>query len=236
MAKKDIKNTEDTIDEEIIYEEETIDESPSTQGSPTFFDKYKNIILGATAFIAVAAIAFMWFQGDQAKKSIEANDAMVRAVQYFEADSTRLALAGDGQFEGFLDIIDDFGGTPPGNLANYYAGVCYLKLGQVEMAIDYLQDFKKGDDMVAAAAYASLGFAYEELQDFGKAAGFYEKASKTPEENAYTTPFYLMDAGRNYESGGDTGKALDIYKKIKKKYPLSDEGRQADKYIARLES
>ncbi|MCB9231851.1 MAG: tetratricopeptide repeat protein [Bacteroidia bacterium] len=236
MAKKDKINKEELVDEEIVYEEEIIKGSSSSQAPLTFFEKYKNIIFGVAAVVAVGFIGYMWFNSNREEKTVEANDAMVRAVMYFEADSTRLALEGDGQNSGFLDIIDDFGGTAPGNLANYYAGICYLKRGQIEQAIEYLEDFSKGDDMVAASAYASLGYAYEELQEFEKAASFYEKASRLPEENGSTTPFYLMDAARNYESAGDNGKALEIYQKIKKKFPLSDEGQKVDKYIARLES
>src|SRR6056297_3658469 len=43
------------------------------------------------------------------------------AEQYFAKDSFRLALEGDGVNYGFLDIIDNYGSTPQGNLAKYYS-------------------------------------------------------------------------------------------------------------------
>jgi hypothetical protein len=54
---------------------------------------------------------------------------MFQAVRYFESDSLNLALNGDGNNLGFLQIVEDYSGTKAGNLANYYAGVIYLKQG-----------------------------------------------------------------------------------------------------------
>jgi len=57
---------------------------------------------------------------------------MFMAQKYFEQDSIRKALNGDGQYLGFLAIIDEYGMTKSSNLSHYYAGMCYLKLGQFE--------------------------------------------------------------------------------------------------------
>ena len=52
--------------------------------------------------------------------------------------------------------------------------------------------------------------------------------------NSFTTPIYLLKAGRMQESMGNKEKALAIYKSIKDKYGDSNEGRLVEKYIARL--
>lgn len=90
--------------------------------------------------------------------------------------------------------------------------------------------------MISAAAYAALGFAYEQQNSFAEAAGQYELASRTPAENDFSTPFYLMHAARNHESAGDAEAALNIYKRIKNEFPLSDQAKDGsiDKYIAKL--
>jgi TolA-binding protein len=46
---------------------------------------------------------------------------------------------------------------------------------------------------------------------------------------------YLMKAGNLYETMGKYEDALKVYQTVKKKYPESNEGRQIDKYIARVE-
>src|SRR5579863_5069996 len=56
--------------------------------------------------------------------------AMFRAEHYYQMDSARLALNGDpGGSYGFLKVIARYGGTRAANLASFYAGSCYLKLG-----------------------------------------------------------------------------------------------------------
>ena len=49
---------------------------------------------------------------------------------------------------GFTDIADEFRGTKAGNLANYYAGISYLKLKKYEEAIEYLSNFNSDDELI----------------------------------------------------------------------------------------
>ncbi|MFX5999199.1 hypothetical protein ABTF05_22725, partial [Acinetobacter baumannii] len=70
-----------------------------------------------------------------------AADALFKAQQYFAIDSLNLVLNGDGQNKGALYVIKNYGGTKAANLAHYYAGVSYLKLGDFNNAVKYLKDF-----------------------------------------------------------------------------------------------
>ena len=169
-------------------------------------------------------------------KEGKAQSDMFMAEKYFEQDSFRLALEGDGVYApGFLDIIDDYAGTKTANLAKYYAGISYLRLGEFEDAIDFLEDFDGNDRMVSIVALGATGDAYSELGEYEKAATFYEKASGL-NENELLTPIYLFKAGLVYEEMGNSKKALDNYKKIKSDYPNSEEGKTIDRYIAAIEA
>ena len=53
--------------------------------------------------------------------------------------------------------------------------------------------------------------------------------------NDLTTPIYMQKAASVLETLGDLEEALKIYKQIKTDYPNSTEGRNIDKYIARVE-
>ncbi len=44
---------------------------------------------------------------------------MFKAEEYYRMDSLNLALNGDGQNLGFLKVIDRYGGTDAGNLADF---------------------------------------------------------------------------------------------------------------------
>lgn len=167
-------------------------------------------------------------------KEKEAQSQMWMAEQYFARDSFNLALNGDGNYLGFLDIIEEYGITKSANLANYYAGISYLHLGEFETAIEYLKQFESDDKMVAPVAYGAIGDAYVELEDLDEALIFYKKAVNSS-ENEFTTPIYLMKVGFVHEQNGDYDKALEAYKRIEKEFPNTAEGRQIEKYIARVE-
>ncbi len=156
---------------------------------------------------------------------------MFMAEMYFEQDSLSRALNGDGQYPGFLEIIDQYGLTKSANLATYYAGISYLKLGDFEQAIKYLKDFDGDDKVAGPMATGAIGDAYMEMDNLDKAIGYYIDAADQS-DNELTAPLFLMKAGTACEIQGNYRKALELYKRIKKNYPRSFEGTQIDKYIS----
>ena len=165
-------------------------------------------------------------------KEQEAQTQIFMAENYFEKDSFNLALNGDGNYLGVLDIIDNYKVTKTGKLAYYYAGISYLHLGQYENAIEYLQKFKSKDDMILPIAIGAMGDAYSELEDFDKAISQYIKAANI-NENIFLTPIYLQKAGELLEEQEKPAQALEHYERIKIDFPDSNEAREIDKYISR---
>jgi tetratricopeptide (TPR) repeat protein len=165
----------------------------------------------------------------------EAQVQIFMAEKYFESDSLNRALYGDGNNMGFLDIIDEFGSTKSGNLAKYYAGVSFLKQGEFNEAIKYLNKFKGRDKIVASLAIGANADAHLELNEITKAADLYLKASQK-NSNELTTPMMLFKAGRAYELDNNFKKAAEMYEKIQKEYPSSSEGRNIEKYLARAKA
>lgn len=162
----------------------------------------------------------------------EAWEESYKAEFYFERDSFSLALYGDGFFPGFLDIIDDYGRTPAGNAARYYAGVCYMRLGDYDEAIRHLDRFKSSDPMVGAMAIAIHGDALVELGNPEKGLEKYLEAEKHA-SNEFLSPNFIMKAAAIYEELGDFEAALDLYKRIKTEYHGSSEQQEIEKYIQR---
>lgn len=164
--------------------------------------------------------------------TIEAQDQMFAAQKYFEADSLDKALYGDGNSLGFIDIADEYSMTAPGNLANYYAGISFLKKGDFDQAIDFLGSFDGDDHVIAAMATGAIGDAYLEKGDNSKAIAYYLEAANR-EDNTFTTPLFLFKAAQVHEIDLDFEDALRVYTRIKKNYAVSAEGKNIDKYIAR---
>jgi tetratricopeptide (TPR) repeat protein len=243
MAKnkaKTKKTDDEYIDQdEVIYEEEVGSKEghPRGEHKVSFLKKNQNVLIGGGVAILAVIMFFVIQNRNRDSSNLEAQTEMINPTLYYEQDSFRLALVGDGQqFQGFEALEGDYSGTTAGNLMKYYIGTAYLKMGQIDPAIEYLEGYKKHSDVLSAAALGALGSAYEQKNIFDKAAESFEEASSTPEENDFSTPYYLMQAARNYESAGDKEAALEIYKRIRKDYPLSQQAAEGniDKYIARL--
>lgn len=188
-------------------------------------------VIGGIILIVAAYLSFNRFYVQKQEK--EAQSQMFMAENYFEKDSFNLALNGDGNYLGFLDVIDNYGITKSSNRAKYYAGISYLNLGKYQEALDYLKKFKTNDLLLKPVAEGAKGDAYLELGNNKSALNHYEKAYKA-NTNELTTPIYMMKAANLLESTDELEKALDLYKTIKEKYPNSAEGTNVEKYIARV--
>ena len=226
MAKVRAKAAEE---EEVIVEEVGTDVS-----AEDFLSQNQNLILVIVLLIVVVAGALIYFFSNQGSQNAEANEAMFQAIYYYEQDSLNLALNGDGNNYGFLDVIDEYGSTDASDIAKYYAGVISVRQGLTAEGIDYLQSVSTGDNMLGMSTAMALGFAYEEQGDYEKAAASFEDAASIPAENDQTTPTMLFNAGRNYEAAGNISKARALYQQIKDKYPTSTEGFRIDKYLGRV--
>jgi tetratricopeptide (TPR) repeat protein len=167
------------------------------------------------------------------KRNDEAQSQMYQAERYLEMDSLNLALNGDGNYLGFLDISNDYKFTNAGNLAKYSAGICYLQLGDYEAAIEFLNKYSKKDKVLGSIAIGATGDAYVELGELDKGVSKYIEAADFA-ENSFNTPMFLMKAGEIYELNGNYTEALKIYERIENEYPESTEGTTIEKYIARV--
>ncbi|MCB0381272.1 MAG: tetratricopeptide repeat protein [Flavobacteriales bacterium] len=226
MSKKNQdENSEVIVDVQEVYSktEHFIDNNKKTL----------SIVVGA--IVVVIGIYFAYTKMYIAPMEIEAQSSMFMAEKYFEKDSLDKAINGDGINDGFVDIIENYGGTKSANLAHYYLGICYLKTGLYEEAIDELSSFSSNDIMISSIALGAIGDAHMELGNLDDAIKYYEKAANN-NENELTTPMYLFKAGIVYEEQGDFNKAFDNYTTIKNDYAESSEGRTIEKYLARAEA
>lgn len=141
-----------------------------------------------------------------------------------------LGLQGaDGKY-GFLDIAKKFSGTKAGNVANYYAGVSYLKMKEYQSAIEYLDQFDSDDDILGPTALGAIGDAFADLDQQDEALDHYEKAANK-KDNEFTTPLFLFKAGKTAMDLGEYAKAEKFFTRIKDKYPTTQIARDIDKHI-----
>jgi TolA-binding protein len=158
---------------------------------------------------------------------------MFPAEAAFSKDSFDLALNGNGLTKGFLDIKKKYSFTKAANLANYYIGICYINKKDYKNAIDALGSFSTGDPILGAAKLNVIGDAYANENKTEEATKYYRKAADFSDNEVYT-PFYLLKLGMYLEVQKKYNDAKEAYSKIKDKYPNTQEGREIDKYLARV--
>jgi tetratricopeptide (TPR) repeat protein len=198
-----------------------------------FLEENYKVLLIALGVLVVLAGLFYLGRIYLGKKNTEAQSQMYQAERWLEMDSVKLALNGDGNYLGFIDIADNYKMTKAGNLARYGAGICYLHLGQYQDAIDYLTKYSKKDKVIGSIATGATGDAYVELGDLDKGVAKYIEAADMA-KNSFNTPIFLMKAGQIFELQQKYAEALKLYERIKNEYPESTEGTTIEKYIARV--
>lgn len=218
-----------------VTDDTLIDLSQAKVGAEQFWEKNQKYIFGILGglVLIVGGYAFYRYVIIEPRQK-EAVEQLFQAQFQFERDSFNLALNNPGGgYSGFLDIINQYGGTPAANSAQYYAGISYLNIGNYEEAIRHLNKFKPKDPITTAMKFGALGDAHSELNDFDKALGFYRKAADAA-DNDLTAPYFLLKVGQLSEHQGKYADARKAYEQIRREFPLSEEGQDMDKYLARL--
>ncbi|MBX2964270.1 MAG: tetratricopeptide repeat protein [Cyclobacteriaceae bacterium] len=205
------------------------------EGAENWLEQNSKLVTGVVGALLLVVAGYFGFMYYKSSQDAQAQREMFQAVYYFEADSLNLALNGDGNNLGFIDIIEEYKFSDAANLAHFYAGVSYLKQGKFEAARLYLQDFSSSDLLVQARAFSLIGDAYMEEEKFEDAAKYYNKASSY-KPNKFFTPTYLMKEALAYEKLNQPEKAIKAYDVIITKYFDSSEFTNAQKFKAKLES
>lgn len=238
-----VENAEVNQAEETAAPRKPID--PSLQGIQLFYEKNKKAInyVGGGLAVLIGALCFfkLYYLPEQES---EASNEIFWAETYFEKDSFNIALKGgitvlapegQKQMKGFEQIAEEYSITKSGSLANYCAGICCLRTGKYEQAIEFLNKYDGNDEMVAPIAIGAIGDCHMELNHLEDAAKYYTKAAEKS-QNSFTTPHYLKKAGFAYELLANYQEALNVYERIKREYPRTNEGREIEKDIAKVKA
>lgn len=203
-------------------------------------------ILSIIGVIIVAVLGYLAYSNFVVKpRQEQAVNEMSQSMIYFnqamqvdagpDQDTLLMkTLNGAGSY-GLLDIIDNYSGTDAANIAEYTAGMSYLKLRQYQKAIDHLQNFSSKDEFYPAIAKGAIGDAYSELKQPEQALKYYEDAANMRDNN-FTTPKYLMKAAVMAIDLGQKDKAKTYLNKIEDKYPESSEASKVSALLGMAEN
>jgi len=203
----------------------------------SFFEQNSKAVSYALVALLILAGCVFGYKKLVAEPRIEKAAALMTEAEARFGEETpdfRLALEGDANGAGFLEVIEQYGSTPSGNLAKHCAGICYLKLGDLENAAKYLSEYSPVKGLPGAIVNAqNLGLQGDiafEQGDYDKAVTLYTKAVKAADNN-YTAPLYLRKAGLAEQARGNRAEAEACFQRILTDYPASMEAREAEKLI-----
>ncbi|HLP52430.1 MAG TPA: tetratricopeptide repeat protein [Chitinophagales bacterium] len=197
----------------------------------------QKVLIGGGVVLAIVIALVYVFGFYIPGQNLKAQKAIYMADFAFAKDSFELALngrtTGVTPFKGYAQVAKDFSMTKTGKLASYCAGVCCLHLKKFDEATKYLDACSPNDPIIGALRLSDLGDAYTELGKFDEGVKYYEKAANYSDNEAYT-PYFLFKTGLAYEHQKKNAEAKKFYEKVRDNYPKSDEGRDIEKYIARV--
>ena len=220
-----------------VQNQEEIVVAEAVSKTEKFFEENgKKVIIALVALLILVAGGYAYKYLVMDKNEVAAAELIVAAQENFAGETPNydLALNGNEAGAGFLAVAEEYGATKAGNLAKHYAGICYLHLGDLEKAAEYLAKYKAVKGLAAEVVNAqNLGLQGDvavELGDYAKAANFFKKAVAASENN-FTAPHYLYKQGLALAAAGKVVEAKACYKTTTEKYPSSVEARDAEKLL-----
>ena len=196
----------------------------------------KSLLMVLGVFVLGVLVYMAYIRYVQEPNEARAANELAYPKVYFEQAQTNivaadslytLALEGaDGKY-GFVELAEKFSNTKAGNLANYYAGISYLKEKNYKKAIEYLSEYSSDDIMTASVANGAIGDAFANLEQLEESFDYYVKAASTTPNN-YTTPIFLEKAATMALSIGKYKKAEEMFTRIQSEFPKSSQAKDIE--------
>ncbi len=187
-----------------------------------YYNENKTMITtAAIALIVVIGgiVGYNYYSGAQEQK---AQQLLSIAENYYSQADYENALYGD-DFEltyGFDQISDEFPRTKAGNMASFYAAVSSFELGDIENALEFMEEFKVPKGILGVGPLSFHGKLLLANENYTAAAKKFMEASNW-DKNDVTTPANLLEAAQAYYKAGNADKANEIANRIVEDYPQS---------------
>ncbi|MDR9388650.1 MAG: tetratricopeptide repeat protein [Balneolaceae bacterium] len=213
-------------------QEEQVD--PSVRVLQWLTDNSKVLIISAAVVITGIAGLVGWNIYSENREQ-EAQVLLATAEGYLSIGNYEAALNGvESEFTlGFVQIQSGYGGTKAANLASYYASIAYYELGQSDLALQSIQDYKPVEGILGVGPIGFHAKLLEENGSYLAAADRFMDAAMWS-ENEGTSPDYMLQAAYNYQQAGDYDTALSVVDQLIDDYPQSLSVSQAKSLQGKL--
>lgn len=200
-----------------------------------FYEEHKReISIGITALVVVVLASVVYFK-NRSDNNEQALTQLGSVYAFFDAGQYQLAVDGvpERNIQGLKSIVENYGNSHAGEIAKFYLASAYYQLGNYDEALKNFEECSPGDELLVTSRLSGMADCYEAKGSYREAAEYFERAAvKNPKD--VNVPENLSNAARNYAQAGEKDKALDLYRRLKKNFPTTTFGRDADRYIAQL--
>jgi TolA-binding protein len=198
----------------------------------------------AAAFVLVAIFGWRFYSERQ---TVKASAALERAMEHFNA---RIRALGEPQAQDeisyvdeknkyqdaatkFTEVVQQYGRTRPGQIARYYAGLSYLRLGQHEQAERWFRETERsGDAELAALARFQLAQFYARTGKPEEAVRLYQALAERP-TTLLPKPVVLL-ALAEHHARSHPAEARRIYEQVRTEFPDTAAAQQAEQRLQLL--
>jgi tetratricopeptide (TPR) repeat protein len=169
---------------------------------------------------------------NRADASEKAHAALGAISSYLDNGQYQTAIDGvpGRNIQGLRAIVENFGSSPGGELARFQLASSLQALGKYDEALEHYKDFSPPNALLEAGRRAGLGACYEARKEYEDAGAEFEKAAAADAKDP-RVPEFIHHAARNYAAAGEKEKAVELWKRLKKSYPATAYGRDAERYI-----
>ncbi|MBI3193867.1 MAG: hypothetical protein HYZ34_05265, partial [Ignavibacteriae bacterium] len=133
-----------------------------------WYEENKNMVSYVTTGVIVLAILIVVYVNNRNANNEKAATDLGKIFSYYDAGASdvnqyNLAINGipEKNVMGLKAIVDNYGGSPSGELAGFYLANAYYATGKVDDALKLFDDFSFSDPLLNASAIAGVAACYE---------------------------------------------------------------------------
>lgn len=203
-----------------------------------FVDRNRKLLTTVLAVVVgVVALGAAYYYLVLKPQEQNAAEDSWKAEQYFEIDSTDLAMLGDGLYPGLEDIANEHSGTKVAARSHYQLGIIARDRGNFDEAISHFEKADINDEVISVLALGNIGDCQVELGEYEKAAKSFTKAAssaKGTNAEPMTAPLMHYKAGIAYMELDAVDDAIKHFETIVEDYPEAQVHGDAQRYAAYL--
>ncbi|MFA6457424.1 MAG: tetratricopeptide repeat protein, partial [Bacteroidota bacterium] len=200
------------------------------ENAVSWYETNKKLLTNIGIAIAVLVAGGWFYINNNRTNNEKAANEFAKVFSYYDNGQYQIAINGipEKNVRGLQAIVNDYGSTKYGNIAQFYLANSYFNTGEYDKALEAYEDVNVDAQILEASRIAGIAACYEIKANYADAAKYFENAGKS-NVNDPNAAEYLANAARNYAKAGNKEQAIELYKLIKKEHSSSAAARDAER-------